>query len=670
MDVTGYFLDYTSIAADQQHSASTNTKYRPMTRHLTIALLTATCALQAQVTVDWNQPVSGLAVALDQSNNVFTVNYNYALGGDITLIKRNSAGTELWQAFFDQTSTTMFDKATWVATDQAGNAIVTGTVMSGYSNPVNANSIVMKFSPSGTLLWRQVYETFFDGSYTKKCIVDKANNIYVFGVGTGPNGQVTKVKKFAPNGTALWSWFDPVGIGAPLNIKFTPDSNLVIVCRGTNANGYAKIDRNGNGIWSLAAVNSLTTGDAAGDAAGNTYCVNGEYPGGAASVIMKLSPTGAMVWQTPHAITAYRVEVGTDQAPVISGFPTGGGAGAAFLKADVNGALVWSNQNADGPNMFLQHAQMMMDQYDNAYLCAGTLFAMGICKVNSDGTTGWYVTTSSSGSFAFALGSDYNVYVTGGGTARLGQTAPAVVLLSPKVFLEGPFVPGIGLMDDALRTNGLIPLNEPYAALGYVHTGPAGGPTTAGVLSVAGNNAIVDWVLVELRDGLDMTSVIRSRSALVQRDGDVVDTDGTSPVPFAAPTGNYFVAIKHRNHLGCVTAVPLALSGNVVIVDLTSSGTNTYGTDARKVMGAWTTLWAGDATFNGELKYTGVLNDRDPILVRIGGVIPTNTVVGYFGEDTNLDGTVKYIGVLNDRDPILVNIGGVVPTNTRPAQLP
>ena len=105
-------------------------------------------------------------------------------------------------------------------------------------------------------------------------------------------------------------------------------------------------------------------------------------------------------------------------------------------------------------------------------------------------------------------------------------------------------------------------------------------------------------------------------------------------------------------------------------MDLASSGTNTYGTDARKVMGAWTTLWAGDATFNGELKYTGVLNDRDPILVRIGGVIPTNTAVGYFGEDTNLDGTVKYIGVLNDRDPILVNIGGVVPTNTRPAQLP
>lgn len=641
-----------------------------LTRRLTLLLLAVPEILQSQVTVDWNQPVSGLAVALDQSNNVFTVNYVYGPAGDITLVKRNSAGTELWQASFDQTSTTLFDQATWVATDQLGNAIVTGTVMSGFSNPVVVNSIVMKFSPGGTLLWRQVYETFFDGSYTKKCVVDKANNIYVFGLGTGPNGQVTKVKKFAPNGTALWSWFDPVGIGAPLNIKFTPDSNLVIVCRGTNANGYAKIDRNGNGIWSLAAVNSLTTGDAAGDAAGNTYCVNGEYPSGAASVIKKLSPTGSLLWQYSYPITAYRVEVGADQAPVICGFPAGGGAGAAFVKANVSGGLVWSNQNADGPNVFLQHAQMMMDQYNNAYLCAGTLFAMGICKVNNDGTTGWYVTTPSSGSFGFALGSDHNVYVTGGGTARLGQSAPAGVLVAPKIFLEGSFVAGTGLMGDAMRTSGLIPLNEPYTALGYAHTGPASGPTTAGVLAVAGNNAIVDWVLVELRDANDMSSVIRSRSALVQRDGDVVDTDGTSAVSFSAPAGTYFVSVIHRNHLGCMTAAPVALSGAAVTVDLTSSLTSTYGTDARKVMGSWRALWAGDTNFNGELKYTGVLNDRDPILVRIGGVLPTSTVAGYFPEDVNLDGLVKYTGAGNDRDPILVNIGGVVPTNTRLAQVP
>jgi len=36
----------------------------------------------------------------------------------------------------------------------------------------------------------------------------------------------------------------------------------------------------------------------------------------------------------------------------------------------------------------------------------------------------------------------------------------------------------------------------------------------------------------------------------------------------------------------------------------------------------------------------------------------------------NMTGQVKYTGAANDRDPILVNIGGTVPTTTRLEQLP
>lgn len=35
-----------------------------------------------------------------------------------------------------------------------------------------------------------------------------------------------------------------------------------------------------------------------------------------------------------------------------------------------------------------------------------------------------------------------------------------------------------------------------------------------------------------------------------------------------------------------------------------------------------------------------------------------------------MDGQVKYTGAANDRDPILQNIGGSVPSNTRVEQLP
>ena len=162
--------------------------------------------------------------------------------------------------------------ATWVETDGMGNILVSGTIRSGYSNPVNAASLLMKFSPSGTLLWRVVYESSFDGSSTKKCLVDANNNVYVLGIGTGPNGQVTKVKKFNSSGASVWNYFD-AGIGWPVTFKFTPDNNIVIVHRGITGsiNGYSKIDLNGNNIWSMGGYQSLAIGDAAGDTFGNTY---------------------------------------------------------------------------------------------------------------------------------------------------------------------------------------------------------------------------------------------------------------------------------------------------------------------------------------------------------------------------------------------------------------
>ena len=56
--------------------------------------------------------------------------------------------------------------------------------------------------------------------------------------------------------------------------------------------------------------------------------------------------------------------------------------------------------------------------------------------------------------------------------------------------------------------------------------------------------------------------------------------------------------------------------------------------------------------------------------MEIGGVVPTNTVVGYSTSDVNMNGQIKYTGLGNDRDPILLNIGGVNPTTIRAAQFP
>ncbi|MFN3875574.1 MAG: trypsin-like peptidase domain-containing protein, partial [Flavobacteriales bacterium] len=241
--------------------------------------------------------------------------------------------------------------------------------------------------------------------------------------------------------------------------------------------------------------------------------------------------------------------------------------------------------------------------------------------------------------------------------------------VTARALLEGPYGTG-PLMSDALRAAGLVPATEPYTALGFAHVGGGGETAAPGVLAATGSDAIVDWVLLQLRSVAAGYPVVATRSALMQRDGDIVDTDGVSPVSFAAPPGDYHVAVLHRNHLGMMTAAAHALSHVPTAIDFTLAGTATWGTEARKDMGGTFVMWAGNCLADEVLRYVGADNDRDPVLQAVGGSVPTAIAPGYLPADANLDGVVKYTGGANDRDLILVNIGGGAATNTRQAQLP
>lgn len=228
------------------------------------------------------------------------------------------------------------------------------------------------------------------------------------------------------------------------------------------------------------------------------------------------------------------------------------------------------------------------------------------------------------------------------------------------VMLEGP-LNGTVMRSD-LKTNNVLPNTDPYGL---------GTSMSPDLLARTGNSAPVDWVLVELRDSDDAGTVVDELAALVLADGRVVMADGRSPLHFANATrGDYHVAVRHRNHLGAMTLAFAPYGRSVQQVDFRDPAMPTWGTEARRFLNGLSALWAGNVTDNGEVSYTGLDNDRDPILFRIGGSVPTATVIGYHPEDVNLDGSVKYTGQGNDRDPILQNIGGTVPTNTRVEQLP
>jgi len=255
--------------------------------------------------------------------------------------------------------------------------------------------------------------------------------------------------------------------------------------------------------------------------------------------------------------------------------------------------------------------------------------------------------------------------------ARLFNIPDPRCLVSTRVFLGGAYDMDDQLMRDDLRIAGLIPATDPYTLLGL--TSPDGAifhPIQQGVLDSADSTAIVDWVWLDLLSAADPSVIVAARPALVRRDGMVVDIDGHSPVDMNCGAGNYFLRVRHRNHLSATVSDTLSLGAVPVTVDLTSPATHTFGTDAQKEVDGVRMLWPGDVNWDGLVKYTGAANDRDQVLNVIDGNDPVSTTSGYYGADVNLDGVVKYMGAANDRDPILQTVGGLMPTAVRAEQGP
>ena len=261
------------------------------------------------------------------------------------------------------------------------------------------------------------------------------------------------------------------------------------------------------------------------------------------------------------------------------------------------------------------------------------------------------------------------------------------VLVKAKAFLQGAYNSGTGMMNDALRTKNLLPLSDPYRTATYTGTFPHTNNSTPETISSSvlttnptDANNIVDWVFLELRTTATPGSVFATRSALIQKDGDIVDVDGINPVFFKnIDAGNYTIVVRHRNHLG-IAADGTTFAKTLSVANPSSLNTFDFANaDDSKIYGPATAfitinskiaLWAGDANFNKTSKYTGPGNDKDYILGTILGGVSTVPFNGYSQGDLNMDGIVKYAGPSNDKDYLLSAVLGGVSTVPRTASLP
>lgn len=270
---------------------------------------------------------------------------------------------------------------------------------------------------------------------------------------------------------------------------------------------------------------------------------------------------------------------------------------------------------------------------------------------------------------------------------------PTAVRLSPKVLLQGALYNtnplsyvSDSVMRDNLRSQSKVPFISPYPALTNPITGtnvfvPVNnilaeeiGLTVNGqypptlILGLTGNNAIVDWVFLELRSASNLQQVVATRSALLQRDGDVVDMDGFSPVVFDNITDlSCHLVIRHRNHLGVMTKNPLQLSATTQVVDFTHTpakgGVETYGNNAQKVLtNDHLALWAGNVNADRFIIFSGSNNELNALQYIIYNAPgnptqnPSFILSEYSLGDVDMKGTAIYQGTGNDPNYISENV--------------
>ena len=253
--------------------------------------------------------------------------------------------------------------------------------------------------------------------------------------------------------------------------------------------------------------------------------------------------------------------------------------------------------------------------------------------------------------------------------------------LQIKALLQGAFDVTTRLMSDDLRAQNILPVEQPYGEAPFNHSGNE--TLTTQVSNVTGENAVVDWVLLEMRSAEDINEVIFSKAAMVQRDGDLVDSaTGEKQLNLdGLEAGEYYVAVRHRNHLDIITAEPIGLeasnSATADSIDFTMLETAVRGENGRvELVSARTEIsqslmWTGDIDVNQEIISHGPNLDSKMILRQVLTEESNSEqssdfqLAGYNAGDLNMDGLTLFTGSNNDPQFLLSNVTLHLENNTQ-----
>ena len=214
--------------------------------------------------------------------------------------------------------------------------------------------------------------------------------------------------------------------------------------------------------------------------------------------------------------------------------------------------------------------------------------------------------------------------------ARIRGWLPNAQSLNIKLFLQGNYTESG--MSTNLNSQGLLPLNQPFNIPPLNYNGGEA------VQVIPGAN-IAEWVLVELREAATAqtatnNTIILQKAAFILSNGQVVDLDGSSNIQFEQTINQQlFIVIRHRNHLGIMSAFPLAESNNVYQYDFTTGNGQAFG-ESNSQIELSTGVWG---MIGGDGNLDGVIDNVDKSLTWTSN----SGDAGYYSGDFTLNGNVN-----------------------------
>jgi uncharacterized delta-60 repeat protein len=317
----------------------------------------------------YNGEVNGgdysFAIAVDNQNNIYVTGRSdrgVPTYSDITTIKYNSSGTQLWVAHYDAGFNGL-DEACCIAVDDFGNVVVSGKT---YRTPTNPDMVVVKYNTNGVEQWSNVYNGIansIDLSYS--VTFDPSGNVIICGVsvGAGSGSDFTTIK-YNSAGVQQWvnryngpdnmsDFAQVVKADAWGNIYVTGVTEaastsydyMTVKYNSTGAQQWLKIY---NGLGNLGDfVSSMTIDDA-----GNIY-VTGKSVGTVSTVdsnyaTIKYSPDGTQNWVAVYTGSTNSNDVARAITIDAAGnvYVTGGSSGVgmndyATVKYSPSGVMLW-----------------------------------------------------------------------------------------------------------------------------------------------------------------------------------------------------------------------------------------------------------------------------------------------------------------------------------------